>query len=58
MVFGFWSWVVFGFDPASCFAFSKAKDQKPKAYSIDILSAAAVAHGAKIKESTVNELSK
>jgi len=50
--------MVFGLDPASCFDFSKAKDQKPKAYSIDILSAAAVAHGEKIKESTVNELSK
>jgi|GEM_PF-3260494 len=37
---------------------SKAKDQSPKTYSIDILSAAAVAHGAKIKESTVTELSK
>jgi len=40
---------------------AKNKTQSAKykvRHSIDILSAAAVAHGAKIKESTVNELSK
>jgi len=40
---------------------TKCKAQRTKYevhHSIDILSAAAVAHGAKIKESTVTELSK
>jgi hypothetical protein len=53
LVFGLWSLAL-----VLCLVMAKAKDQKPKTYSIDILSAAAVAHGAKIKESTVNEPSK
>jgi hypothetical protein len=59
MVLGLWFLVLVGFVSSSFYdVFSKAKDQKPKTYSMDILSAAAVPHGAKIKDNTVSELSK
>ena len=56
MVLEIWSWVL-GLRALGA-NLIKTKDLSPKTYSIDIRSAAAVAHGAKITASTVIAASK